>query len=128
MGKKIALACPCGKGLYADCCEPLHRGSPAPTAEALMRSRYSAYVLKLSAYVVDTWHRDTRPAELLLEDDTTRWLSLDVRQCSQQDDSATVEFVARYKINGRACRLHEISRFVCQEKRWQYFDGNLIEQ
>jgi len=119
-------ACPCGKGLYADCCEPLHAGSAAATAEALMRSRYSAYVLQLADYVQATWHASTRPPELTFEDEQTKWLGLDVRAHSQHEDSATVEFVARYKLNGRAQRLHEISRFFREDGRWYYVDGELL--
>jgi len=122
------MPCPCGRGLYADCCEPLHTGTAAANAEALMRSRYSAYVLKLAAYVQATWHASTRPAELLLEDEQTKWLGLDIRRHSQQDDTASVEFIARYKVNGRAHRLHEISRFVRENGHWYYFDGALLSK
>jgi SEC-C motif-containing protein len=124
---KTITPCPCGKGLYAECCAPLHGGAAATSAEALMRSRYSAYVLKLSRYLLDTWHPETRPAELDLTGDTTQWLRLEIRHHEQADDAATVEFVARYKINGRACRLHETSRFACQDARWYYLDGELFD-
>ncbi len=127
-GKQVATQCPCGKGLYADCCAPLHNGAAATSAEALMRSRYSAYVLKLSRYLLDTWHRDTRPTAIDLAEDTTQWLRLEIRRHEAADDAATVEFVARYKLNGRACRLHEISRFACQDARWYYLDGELFDQ
>jgi SEC-C motif-containing protein len=101
-----------------------------------MRSRYSAYVLQLTNYVHATWHPSTRPAELSFDDEQTKWLGLDVRQHSQQADTASVEFVARYKINGRAFRLHEISRFVREESsseppsqpRWYYLDGELLDK
>jgi SEC-C motif-containing protein len=125
--KTTAPPCPCGKGLYAECCAPLHEGTAAGSAEALMRSRYSAYVLKLSRYLLDTWHPETRLAELELTDDTTQWLKLEIRRHEQADDAATVEFVARYKLNGRACRLHEISRFVRQDTRWYYLNGELFD-
>ena len=126
-GKQIAMQCPCGKGLYADCCKPLHDGAAAVTAEALMRSRYSAYVLRLSRYLLDTWHRDTRPAAIDLAEDTTQWLRLEIRHHEAADDAATVEFVARYKVNGRAGRLHEISRFVREDVYWYYLDGELFD-
>ncbi len=100
----------------------------APDAEALMRSRYSAYVLKLEAYLLDTWHPRTRPAVLDLAADGAKWLGLEVKKhLIESDSSATVEFVARYKINGRAYRLHEISHFVCEEGRWFYVDGDYPE-
>ncbi len=111
--------CPCGKGDYAACCGRYHIGAHAPDAATLMRSRYSAYVLKLETYLLATWHPDTRPARLDF-DDGTKWLGLEIRKSS---DPNTVEFVARFKINGRAHRLHEISRFVFEDGRWFYVDG-----
>ena len=91
-----------------------------------MRSRYSAYVLKLEDYLLATWHATTRPSELDLAADGTKWLGLAVKQHRQQDDThATVEFVARYRIAGRGHRLHELSRFVRENGRWLYLDGAL---
>lgn len=117
--------CPCGSGApYAACCGRWHAGEPAPTAEALMRSRYSAYVLGLAGYVLDTWHAGTRPAELVPEP-AVKWLGLDVRRHAADGDRATVEFVARSKLGGRAHRLHETSRFVREGGRWFYVDGDL---
>ena len=119
-------ACPCGSGRqYADCCGRLHSGAEiAADAEALMRSRYAAYVLRLHEYLLATWHPSTRPAELALADDPTRWLGLDVRRHAVHDaDHASVEFVARYRIAGRGHRLHELSRFVREDGRWYYVDG-----
>jgi SEC-C motif-containing protein len=91
-----------------------------------MRSRYSAHVLGDADYLMATWHRDTRPAELELGDPAaTRWLGLEVkRHAVTGPDSAVVEFVARYKVGGApAVRLHEISRFVREDGRWFYVDG-----
>ncbi len=121
-------ACPCGSGKsYAACCGPLHAGDkPAPSAEALMRSRYAAYVLKLEDYLLATWHASTRPSELDLAADDSKWLGLEVRAHQQQDAThATVEFVARYRIAGRGHRLRELSRFVREDGRWYYIDGDL---
>jgi len=123
MSKNTLPACPCGDLPYATCCEPIHRGAPAPNAEALMRSRYSAYVMKLEDHLLATWHSDTRPAALDIADDDSKWLGLEVKRHDESDDTATVEFVARYKIAGRAHRLHEISRFVREHGRWLYVDG-----
>ena len=121
-------ACYCGSGRpYAACCGRLHSGAEnAASAEALMRSRYSAYVLKLEDYLLATWHPETRPSELDLAADDSKWLGLAVKKNALQDDThATVEFVARYRIAGRGYRLHEISRFVREDGRWLYRDGTL---
>ena len=124
---KPNAVCPCGSALdYAACCGPYHTGLQVPpNAEALMRSRYSAYVLDLESYLRATWHPDTCPAELGL-DATPRaqWQGLEVLAHNVQDDQhATVEFVARYKLNGRAHRLHEISRFTRIDGFWCYIEG-----
>lgn len=119
-----ASPCPCGAAEYAACCGRYHNGALAPDAEALMRSRYSAYVLKLEPYLAATWHPSTRPAALDLAAGSAKWLELRVNKHAREtDDHSTVEFVARYKINGRAHRLHEISRFVREDGRWYYVDG-----
>uniref|UniRef100_Q478Z6 UPF0225 protein Daro_3857 n=1 Tax=Dechloromonas aromatica (strain RCB) TaxID=159087 RepID=Q478Z6_DECAR len=127
---KTSDACPCGSGRrYADCCGRLHAGAEvALTAEALMRSRYSAYVLRLDDYLQASWHPSTRPVNLdLAEDDGTKWLGLEIKRHQLQDENhATVEFVARYRIDGRGHRLHEISRFVREDGCWFYVDGDII--
>ena len=89
-----------------------------------MRSRYSAYVLKLEVYLLATWHPDTRPASLDLAAESCKWLGLEVKKFIQESaDCATVEFVARYKSGGSAHRLHEVSRFVRNAGRWFYVSG-----
>lgn len=95
-----------------------------------MRSRYCAYTMGLEAYLLATWHASTRPPALDLSDDKdTRWLGLEVRRHQATGgDTAIVEFVARYKIGGRAHRLHETSRFVLEEGRWYYVDGEFPEK
>ncbi len=124
-------ACPCGSGKpYAVCCGRLHSGAEnAASAEALMRSRYSAYVLGLEPYLLDTWHASTRPAALhLAEEAGTKWLGLEVKRGQVQGARhATIEFVARYRIAGRGHRLHETSRFVCEDGRWFYVDGDVSD-
>ncbi|HMU99911.1 MAG TPA: YchJ family metal-binding protein [Rhodocyclaceae bacterium] len=120
--------CPCGSSRpYAACCGLCHAGAPAATAEALMRSRYSAYVKGLTDYLLATWHPDTRPATLdLAPEQATRWLGLEVRRHDIQDaDHATVEFVARYRIAGRGHRLRETSRFSKIAGVWLYVDGDI---
>lgn len=92
-----------------------------------MRSRYSAYVLGLEDYLLATWHPDTRPAALELEQDPARWLGLEVKQHDQvSGEHATVTFVARHKVGGRAFRLHEHSRFQRIDGRWFYLDGDTL--
>lgn len=88
-----------------------------------MRSRYSAYVLGLEEYLLDTWHPSTRPQYLNLANDRTKWLGLEVKRFEPNDESAIVEFIARYKINGKAEKLHETSRFKRIAQRWFYVDG-----
>jgi len=123
MTQKPSL-CPCGATDYAACCGRYHSGAPAPDAAALMRSRYSAYVLGLEAYLLATWQPGTRPVALDLAADNAKWLGLELKKYTPESaDRATVEFVARYKIDGRAHRLHEISRFVREEGKWFYVDG-----
>lgn len=121
--------CPCGSGRsLADCCGPYLEGQAiAPTAEALMRSRYAAYVLQNEGYLLATWHPSTRPPSLdLAEGARPKWIGLEVKQHAQQDEThALVEFVARYRLNGRAHRLHEKSRFVREAGRWFYLDGDI---
>ena len=123
-------ACPCGSGrTYVDCCGRWHAGPrhlQAPDAEALMRSRYTAFVMCLDDYLLATWHATTRPASMDTSEPGLRWLGLDVRRHTPIDaDHATVEFVARSKLGGRAHRLHEVSRFVREDGRWFYVDGEM---
>lgn len=93
-----------------------------------MRSRYTAYTLNREDYLLATWHSSTRPASLeLTNQPPSQWLGLTVKRHEQSTpDHAIVEFVARYKINGRAYRLHEISRFVREEGLWFYVDGDIL--
>jgi len=94
-----------------------------------MRSRYSAYALGLMEYVYRTWHVSTRPSLTdLSQDKETRWLGLDVKRAECSGNEATVEFVARYKLAGRAHRLHEVSRFVREAGCWFYLSGSFPEK
>jgi SEC-C motif-containing protein len=122
--------CPCGgPGRYAECCGRYHAGAlhlQAPDAASLMRSRYSAFVLDRLDYLLATWHPSTRLVSLAPNEPGLRWLGLEVRRQKSLDaDHAEVEFVARSKLGGRAQRLHETSRFVRQDGRWFYVDGDL---
>ncbi|MHB1175029.1 MAG: YchJ family protein [Sulfuriferula sp.] len=121
-----ATACPCGATFTLDsCCGRYLAGEAAPTAEALMRSRYTAFTLQDEAYLLSSWHISTRPASLdFLASPQPKWLGLKILAHHIQDENhATVEFVARSKLAGRAQRLHEVSRFVREDGRWYYLDG-----
>lgn len=125
--------CPCGStSPYRVCCGRLLEGGVrAETCEQLMRSRYSAFVLRREDYLLDTWHASTRPASLGLETAAPmQWLGLlirDTRNGRREDNDGVVEFVARYKVNGRAQRLHEVSRFVREYGQWFYVDGQVTD-
>lgn len=124
--------CPCSpQKKYSQCCEAYLNNTKIPeTAEALMRSRYSAYVLHNADYLLKTWHPSTRPNALELQDDI-KWLGLKIISTSEGmpgDTSGTVEFVARNKLAGRAFRLHENSHFLFENGSWYYVDGELKEK
>ena len=90
-----------------------------------MRSRYSAYVELDEAYLLSTWHASTRPSRVRLNPGQ-RWLGLSIKTCSEgpaEDNWGTVEFVARFKVEGKGHRLRENSRFERIEGRWYYLDG-----
>ena len=117
--RPLALQDCCGRYLddFADC--------PAPDAEHLMRSRYTAFVLGRVEYLLATWHPAHRPAELRLEP-ATKWLGLEVKSHRVlADDRAEVAFVARSALHGRATRLQENSCFVREDGRWFYTEGAL---
>ena len=109
------------------CCGPFIAGAELPqTAEALMRSRYTAFVMRDEAYLRATWHPSTRPAQLEPDPPGLKWLGLEVRRHERQgDERATVSFVARSKLGGRAHRLQETNRFVREGGRWFYVNGDL---
>jgi SEC-C motif-containing protein len=125
--------CPCGrrdgKGLtlrYRQCCAgPLEEGKVPADAQALMRSRYCAFVLDRPQYLLQTWHASRRPTALEPHPQG-KWLGLEVRRHERIDaDHEEVEFVARHRLaDGRAVRLHERSRFLRDQERWWYVDGD----
>ena len=148
MSKKSTApaACPCGGPALAACCGPFISGDAiAPSAETLMRSRYTAYTQRNEAYLRATWHASTCPAEpILAQEEKLQWLGLEVKsalrlrqrkvnlpEIESDPDRDTVEFVARFKANGRAGRLHEVSNFVREvaegAPRWYYVDGQFPE-
>ncbi|MFJ7494188.1 YchJ family protein [Streptomyces sp. NPDC097727] len=123
--------CPCGlPATYADCCGRLHAGTAAaPTCEALMRSRYAAFVVRDEAYLLRTWHPDTRPPAVDF-DPGMRWVRLEILETT--DGSAfhttgTVTFRAHCTDNGRPASLHEKSRFVRSEGAWVYSTAVFVD-
>ncbi len=143
MSKKspASAGCPCGGPALATCCGPYIEGAAiAPTAEALMRSRYTAYGQRNEPYLLATWHASTRPTEPLFgAEEKLHWLGLEVKSALRlrqrkaehaDEERDTVEFVARFKVGGRAERLHEVSNFVREADpadgalRWFYVDGH----
>jgi SEC-C motif-containing protein len=127
--------CPCGRTsakpqgqalTFDTCCGPYHAGLAAPDAECLMRSRYSAFVRGDVPYLLVTWHINKRPATLTLET-TAQWLGLSIKQHRITGlDTAEVEFIARFRMDGKATRQHELSRFVREDGRWFYVDGDVL--
>lgn len=128
MTRPVTDACPCGGGPYASCCRPLHDGAAAATAEALMRSRFSAFVLGLRPYLLRTWHPATRPGAVG-PDDGVVWRRLqivDTARGAATDQEGVVEFRASYRGADGAGVLHERSRFVRADGRWVYLDGDVL--
>jgi SEC-C motif-containing protein len=126
-----ASRCPCGSGnLFVDCCGPLLAGQrTALTAEALMRSRYTAYIRAEIGYLLATWHPTTRPPSI---DAATipAWCGLTILRTERGragDAEGRVEFRATGRVGNELVHLHEISRFVWTQDQWQYVEGELIE-
>ena len=117
------LACPCGLGEdYESCCGRLHAGAPAPTAESLMRSRYSAFAVGDAGYLLRTWHPSGRPRTLSL-DPALRWTRLailETRDGGLFDATGTVQFRAVYLQQGQRGVLAETSKFVRHDRHWTY--------
>lgn len=123
--------CPCGlPSAYGECCGRFHQGEEnAPTAERLMRSRYSAFAVRDAPYLLRTWHSSTRPRHLEL-DPGMQWTGLEI--VGTTDGSAfhttgTVTFRARYRHHGKRGELHEHSNFVRENGVWVYVDGTFVE-
>ncbi len=125
--------CPCGTGrAYSECCEPLITGArPAGTAEELMRSRYTAYVRAEVDYLLSTIHPSKRtshdPKAMRKWSEGADWLGLEILACTgggSDDDTGTVEFVARYRENQRRQEYREIAEFKKVDGVWYFYDGN----
>lgn len=113
--------CPCDSGRsYSVCCEPAHTGvKPAATAEALMRSRYCAFVLQNEAYLLHTWHPEHRPASLNLNDGI-RYTGLTIHHASENQ----VKFTAKMRLpDGQTERMQEHSLFEQLDGIWVYVKG-----
>jgi SEC-C motif-containing protein len=123
MGGMDGLACPCGLGDdYDSCCGRLHAGAPAPTAESLMRSRYSAFAVGDAEYLLRTWHPSARPRTLELDPAVT-WTRLAVLETQAGgffDTTGTVRFRAVYAQDGKRGVLDETSRFTRADGLWTY--------
>jgi SEC-C motif-containing protein len=117
------LACPCGLGEdYKSCCGRLHTGAPAPTAESLMRSRYSAFACADAGYLLRTWHPSRRPPTISL-DPAIQWTRLAVLETHDGglfDITGTVQFRAIYLQQGKRGVLAEKSMFVREDGHWTY--------
>ncbi|KFF59800.1 zinc-binding protein [Cryobacterium sp. MLB-32] len=127
MSSLLPLRCPCLSGeTYAACCHRFHSGeATAPTAELLMRSRYSAFAVGLAEYLLATWHPQTRPEFLDLDADTV-WTRLDIESTNRGgpfDRVGEVQFTAHCRSGGALTRQHETSRFERVGREWFYVDG-----
>lgn len=118
--------CPCGSGLtmLACCGRFLDAGAVAPTAEALMRSRYVAFVLQREDYLLKTWDPEMRPPSIAF--DQVRWLGLQVLVAhgGPEDMQGEVEFVTAFAKGKQVTRLHEKSHFLRTPEGWLYHRGD----
>ncbi len=126
------MHCPCGSGnSFELCCQSVMNHNPATTALMLMRSRYSAYALKNSHYLTQTWHSSTRPNEINILNPHIKWIKLEIIDTSQgavDDLEGYVEFKATYLDGDRCGALHEKSRFGRESGLWVYIDGEIINE
>lgn len=118
--------CYCGNfKAFSSCCQPFLLQEKTPeTAEQLMRSRYSAFVTENQAYLLQSWAKGKHPQSISF-DPATKWLGLKVIRCKNglaTDNEGWVEFVARYKIGGKAERIEELSHFIKENDKWVYVE------
>ncbi|MGO9383473.1 MAG: YchJ family protein [Mycobacterium sp.] len=126
MDELLGPSCPCGSDdSFRACCGPFHHGElQARSAEALMRSRYSAYACGDADYLFRTWHPRTRPVGVTVDPGIT-WTGLKVIDTvagGPDDDVGEVEFTAHFESAGHAGSMHERSRFERRAGRWFYVD------
>lgn len=124
MSSMANVSCPCGSGYSLErCCGRYHQGELAPTPDALMRSRYSAFVLGISDYLLATWHAATRPTQLAIDTDT-KWKKLEIISAEPtHGDSGEVHFRAYFRERQQWHVLEEKSQFIYINDRWQYASG-----
>ena len=126
----VTLSCYCGSDMsFEKCCEPILSGKlKATTAEAVMRSRYSAYATHNADYLIATTHSTTRAThskdEILYWATSNQWQRLEIIRAT----STTVEFKAFYFNSNKQLQVHhEHSRFVEENSEWMYVDGDYFE-
>ncbi|MEN9682151.1 MAG: hypothetical protein RLZZ627_2044 [Pseudomonadota bacterium] len=124
----FAGPCPCHSALdYSSCCAPYHSGARMPeTSESLMRSRFSAFQLRNSEYLLDSWDLSTRPPHLSFDKDERRWSTLQIVDTlggGPDEERGVVEFKATYELGDDTYLFHEISRFVRHRGHWVYLDA-----
>ncbi len=117
--------CPCGsKRVFTSCCSRFLLGKEKPqTSLELMRSRYTAYTCRDNDYIASTWYPSTRPKEPITTDTTIKWIRLEIIRHEESLNDGLVEFIAYCKVNGRAQKMHETSRFLKEDGQWYYLDG-----
>lgn len=126
--RQDAHRCPCGSGdVFARCCGPLLEGTLAPSAERLMRSRFTAFSLGDAAHLLASWHPTTRPTSLDLDPDLLwrRLVIVDRVAGGPFDREGVVEFAAAWEQHGERGVLRERSRFVREARTWLYVDGDV---
>ncbi|ABC28360.1 uncharacterized protein conserved in bacteria [Hahella chejuensis KCTC 2396] len=116
--------CPCNSGSpYQECCQPLHSGKAAETPEQLMRSRYTAFAMGLMEYLQQTWCAQHRPADLQ-PNESIQWKRLEVLDRGAEGDQGWVKFRATFQEGDKWMQLQERSRFIKEQGRWLYVDGD----
>ena len=124
--------CPCGSSLpYANCCEIVHNGGAAPTPEAMMRGRYSAFAtgsvryLEQSLYPAHRKDFDTKAVEKWSKE--SQWLGLEIVKTEYDEKKGFVEFIATYKQDGTVRKHHELAEFKKVEDQWYFWDGKMVD-
>ncbi len=125
------MSCYCGVGSdYQSCCQLIHQNqSLAKTAEQLMRSRFSAFVVCDADYILQSWHPQTRPKSIDFDQELAyiKLLIVQTWQGQAMDKIGKVEFIAEYQNKGEKGRLHEVSRFKKHSGSWHYLDGKILQ-